>query len=222
MEGWVLSAPRLRMARLKLANRLLDRTEAFSGVALPYPKELESILNLYAKGTVSFQRVVEVVRDVFRGHASGWLWVEKPLLLVLPQLGARVECYLRTAGELLSHYSELLALTLRTRITGKIKLDEWRMFSTRAEVTPRKGWITIVNGMPRSTHAVDVWKLPYPPPETLDARTITDEAVKEYVDYVFNYIVQSRNLDEAYLKWLEERKNIRVHTLWKLLRLISE
>jgi len=36
---------------------------------------------------------------------------------------------------------------------------------------------------------------------------------------VFTYIVHSKNIDEAYLRWLEERKGLRVPELWKLLEM---
>ena len=41
------------------------------------------------------------------------------------------------------------------------------------------------------------------PTETLSADSLSLEAVKRHVGYVFDYVIPLSSLDEAYLRWLE-------------------
>jgi len=222
MPAQVFLAPKLKLARMKLANMLMELAGELEGVALPYPKELEKVLNLYARGVVGYQRLVETVRESMQGFSSSWLWVEEPLLLALPRLGVRrVLCYLRSAADIFSSAAELVTLAFRARVTGRVDLEEWKKVLGAGNVEAREGYVTIASSAPRGLQARDTWGLPYPPPESLDPDNLSEKAVREYVDYVFNYITRSRNLDEAYLRWLEEKKGLRVPELWALLRLIT-
>jgi hypothetical protein len=222
MPAQVLLAPKLRLARMKLASTLMELAGEVEGIALPYPKELERVLSLYAKGVVGYQRLMEAIRESMQGFSSSWLWVEEPLLLALPRLGVRrVLCYLRSAAEAFSSAAELVSLAFRARVTGRIDLEEWRKALRGGDVEVREGYVTIASRAPQGLQARDTWGLPYPPAEALDPANLSEEAVKEYVDYVFNYITRSRNLDEAYLRWLEEKKGLRVPELWDLLKLVA-
>uniref|UniRef100_A0A7J3X6X6 Uncharacterized protein n=1 Tax=Thermofilum pendens TaxID=2269 RepID=A0A7J3X6X6_THEPE len=201
---------------------LMELAGELEGIVLPYPKELERVLNLYARGVVGYQRLVEAIRESMQGFSSSWLWVEEPLLLALPRLGVRrVLCYLRSAAEVFSSAAELVSLAFRARVTGRIDLEEWRKALGSISVEVKEGYVTVASRAPRGLHAQDTWGLPYPPAETLDPASLSEEAVREYVEYVFNYITRSRNLDEAYLRWLEEKKGLKVPELWDLLRLIA-
>lgn len=222
MSGRVFLAPRLRLARLKLANILLEHSGMFEGVALPCPRELERVLNLYVRGTVGFQRVVDSVRGVLQGFSSSWLWVEEPLLLALPRLGVKVvACYLRSASEALASAMDLVSLAFRGRVSGKFNVEEWRKTVSGEGIEAREGWAAIASRSVKGVEASDVWGLPYPPPEALSPEDVSEEKIKEYIDYIFDYILVSHNLDEAYLRWLEERRGIRKPELWRLLRLAS-
>lgn len=210
-------APRLRLARMKLAEALLGLEEV-RGIALPYPRDMERILNLYAQGYVGWQRVFEEARERMPGYYRSWLWTEEPLIRALPILGARVRCYLPPTDEVFREASELVILAFRVRVTGRVNLDEWRKAIGGERVAPPNEQVTVAS-VPHEGEGVDVWGLPYPPSELLASGQLTEELVREYVDYVFSYIVHSRTLDEAYLRWLEERKGVRAVNLWQLLAL---
>lgn len=213
----LLHAPRLRLARVKLAEKLLEM-ESVERVALPYPGDLERVLNLYSQGLVSWRRVVEEARERMPGYFRSWIWSEEPLLRALPLLGARVKCYMPPSEKYFREASELALLAFRARVTGRIDLEEWRRVLKGDRAVPAEQ-VAIANSPPVEGVGLDVWGLPYPPSEVLTAWSLSEEAVREYVDYVFTYIVHSKNLDEAYLKWLEERRGIRVPELWKLLEM---
>ena len=223
MSGVVLLSPRIRLGRFKLANKLLEEELSPEVLQLPYPKELERVLNLYVKGVLGVHRVFEYVREVLGEFASSWLWIEEPLILSLPRIGVkRILCYLRDAADAIANASQLVSLAFRVRVGGKINLEEWRKTLTDSYMETREGWVTVANSFKVAPRAVDTWGLPYPPPERLDPDNITEEDVREYVEYIFNYIVNSRNVDEAYLRWLNEKKGLQTPELWRLLRLISQ
>ncbi|UNQ73447.1 hypothetical protein [Infirmifilum sp. NZ] len=97
-------------------------------------------------------------------------------------------------------------------------LEEWRrLLEGRPSLDPGL-YDAVVSSTPiEGFESREVWGLPYPPSETLGSEPLTREAVQEYVDYLFNYVVRSRNLDEAYLRWLEERRGAKARDLWELL-----
>ncbi|PLJ77404.1 hypothetical protein [Infirmifilum sp. SLHALR2] len=89
-----LLAPRLRLARLKLASVLSGELAGEKPlVALPYPREAEKPLNLYAKGLIDWPRLKLALRDIYGDFYRSWLWTEEPLIRALPLAEARVKCY---------------------------------------------------------------------------------------------------------------------------------
>jgi len=214
----LLHAPRLRLARVRLAEVLLE-LEGAERVALPYPSDLERVLNLYAQGLVGWRRVVEEARERMPGYFRSWLWSEEPLLRALPLLGAKVRCYMPSSKDYFSRASELAVLAFRVRVTGKVDIEEWRKLLGSGAAAPPAEHVVVASRPPGGGLGVDVWRLPYPPSEVLSSSNLSEEAVREYVNYVFTYIVHSKNIDEAYLRWLEERKGLRVPELWKLLEM---
>lgn len=217
-----LLAPRLRLARIKLAGILGGE---FAGeephVALPYPREIEKHLNLYARGIIDWDRLKTALHDLYGGFCGSWLWTEEPLLRTLPIARARVKCYGASAAEYLRRGGDLAVLALKARVRGEVDLEEWRRaVGGRPAIDPGL-YDAVVSSTPmEGFENRDLWNLPYPPSETLGS-PLTREAVLEYVDYIFDYVVKSRNLDEAYLRWLGERRGLRVPELWRLLELVS-
>ncbi len=218
-----LLAPRLRLARVKLADAI---SREFAGdrvaIALPYPPELERQLNLYSRGLLDWTRLKLSLRDLYGDFYRSWLWTEEPLLRALPVVGASVKCYGSRAAEYTKRGGDLAVLAFKARVRGEIDLEEWRrVVGGKPALEPGPYDVVVSSAPVEGFESRDVWGLPYPPSETLSSSTLTREAVLEYVDYVFNYIVKSRNLDEAYLRWLEERRGIRAPELWRLLELVS-
>ncbi|QOJ79074.1 hypothetical protein IG193_00990 [Infirmifilum lucidum] len=218
-----LLAPRLRLARVKLASTI--SREFASGevvIALPYPPELEKQLNLYSKGLINWTRLKLSLRNLYGDFYRSWLWVEEPLLRAMPVIGAKVKCYGSRASEYTKRGGDLAVLAFKARARGEINLEEWRKVVEGRPLLEPGPYDVVVSSAPmEGFENRDLWGLPYPPSEALGSSPLTREAVLEYVDYVFNYIVKSRNLDEAYLRWLEERKGVRAPELWRLLELVS-
>lgn len=206
------------MARLKLSEKLLDLGEEIRGVYVPYPREMERVVNLYARGEVGWDRVVEEARRGMPEFYRGWLWVEEPLIRSLRVLGARVACYGDKLEGLYRSAGEFLSALLRVRVTGEVRLEEWRKLLSRSEVPVREGYVTVSSfSVPGATN-VDVWGLPYPPTDEPDVGS--EGWVRELVEYVFDYLVTSRNVDEAYVKWLRERRGVRARELEEMLSIL--
>jgi len=216
----VLLSPKLRLARLNLAEKLLDLSEEFRGVHLPYPKELEKSLNAYARGIIDWRSIVEEVKRLMPGFARGWLWVEEPLIRSLRFLGKDVKCYGDSSLELVSRSGKYLSLLFRVHVTKQIDLEEWRQLFGREKVPLDENYVTVASKSVEGARNIDTWGLPYPPTEDIDP--LTKEKILELTEYVFNYILTSKNLDDAYLKWLEEKKGVRKTDLWRLLELVEK
>jgi len=214
-----LLAPRLRLARLKLASVLSGELVGEKPlVALPYPREAEKPLNLYARGLIDWPRLKLALRDIYGDFYRSWLWIEEPLIRALPLAEARVKCYGASHSEQVKRGGDLAVLAFRARVMGEVDLEEWRrLLEGRPSLDPGL-YDAVVSSTPiEGFESREVWGLPYPPTETLGSGPLTRQAVQEYVDYIFNYVVRSRNFDEAYLRWLEERKGVKARDLWELL-----
>jgi hypothetical protein len=216
----VLLSPKLRLARLNLAEKLLDLSEEFRGVYLPYPKELEKSLNAYARGIIDWRSIVEEVKTLMPGFARGWLWVEEPLIRSLRLLGKDVRCYGDSSLDLVSRSGKYLSLLFRARVSKQIDLEEWRQLFRGEKVPLDENYVTVASRSVEGARNIDTWGLPYPPTEDMDQPTI--EKISALIEYVFNYILPSKNLDDAYLRWLEEKKGVRKTELRRLLELVEK
>lgn len=216
----VYLAPRLRLARLRLAGMLSEKyADAGPRVALPCPPELERPLSLYARGLEGWSGLKLRLREALGGFHGSWLWVEEPLVRALPLLKAEVRCYGPRASEFTKRGGELAVLAFRARARGEVSLEEWRRVLGGGAQAPDLSCCDVAVSSRRVEGQVNIeaWPYPYPPSESLDPSNLTREAVLEYVDYVFNYIVGSGSLDEAYLRWLGERRGLKPRELWNLL-----
>ncbi|MCC6003496.1 MAG: hypothetical protein LM590_04070 [Thermofilum sp.] len=215
----VLLSPKLRLARLSVAERLASLMEEFRGIFLPYPRELGKALNAYARGVLDWRGVFEEVKSLMPGFFRGWLWVEEPLIRSLRMLGKEVRCYGDASAQLLARSGKYLSLLLRARVSGRIDLEEWRRVLGEEKVPVAEGYVTVSSRRVEGAENIDSWGLPFPPTDDVDV--VTREKVSEIVDYVFNFVVVAENLDAAYLKWLEVKKGIKRADLWELLGILG-
>ena len=212
-KAWVIVAPRLRIARILVGEALLSFTGGVEGVLLPYPLELEPVLQRFVRGSIEWEEFLREVKEKDLLHTRSWLWIEEPLikrLRLLRDLGIKleVECYGLKVRVLTNLASELLRLTLRARLKGRVELECWRdMLSRRAQVVLKDYYITISSSELRDVQCrvLNVWRYPLPPSEELSLSNLSEESVMRYVSYIFDYVATSVNVDEAYLKWLEEQ-----------------
>jgi len=206
MGAWVLVAPRLRMARLWAAEKLALYADELRGVLLPYPRELELPVRRFVRGIVEWEELVSRVRDMGLPYVDAWSWTEEPLLRTLRSLEGRgyrlaVECYGPPLRDDAESSWELTRLLLRTRVTGRVDLEAWRKLVSSGRPPTREGYAT-VSLRPAEGATVLAWEYPFPPGDALSAETLSEESVKALVDYVFNYLITTRNPDEAYVRWL--------------------
>ena len=210
-KAWVIVAPRLRIARILVGETLLSFTEKVKGVLLPYPLELEPVLQRFVRGSIEWEEFLREVKEKDLLHTRSWLWIEEPLikrLRLLRDLGIKleVECYGLKVRVLTNLASELLRLTLRARLKGRVELERWRdILSRGVQVVLKDYYVTISSLEPRGVEGrvLNVWRYPLPPSEELSLSNLSEESVMRYVSYIFDYVMTSINVDEAYLKWLE-------------------
>ncbi len=205
MGAYVLVAPRLRLARLWAAEEIALAADELRGVLLPYPRDLGAPVRRYVRGASSWEDLVAEVRRLGLPYADVWSWTEEPLLRRLRSLWAggfrlAVECYGSSLADEARATEELLRLLLRTRVTGKIDLAAWaRLVGGRPPV--REGYATLSLRAAGEAKVVE-WGYPMPPSDSLAPENLSEESVKRYVDYIFDYLMKARNPDEAYLMWL--------------------
>ncbi len=218
----MLVAPRLRMARLLAGEAVAELAEVARGVLLPYSQDLECHIRRYISGIIGWPELLRAVRGSGLPYAASWGWVEEPLLRRLRSLREKgftltVKCYGPSIGEEAALTTELLRQVLRVRLMGEVNLEEWKRLLNRGRHVPlEEGFVTLSSIPVKGAAVVKVWR--YPPPPT-DALSVDGpEAVKRYVDYIFEYIIPSSSLDEAYLRWLRSQPNWReaASRLWAL------
>mgnify|MGYP001626406308 CR=1 FL=1 len=205
MPAWVLAAPRLRLARLWAAEQLASLADEVRGVALPYPRELETPVRRFVQGLIGWEELVARVRREGLPYVDVWSWTEEPLLRGLRSLASsgyelRVECYGPPLAEEARASWELTRLILRVRVTGRVELEAWRGVVGSGSAPAREGFATL-SLRPAGPRSI-VWGYPFPPSDALSAETLSEEGVRAMVDYIFRYVVTTSNPDEAYLRWL--------------------
>lgn len=207
----MLVAPRLRMARLLAGEAVAELAEAARGVLLPYPRDLERYIKRYVSGAIRWVELLRAVEGSGLPYAGSWEWVEEPLLRRLRSLWERgfrlaVRCYGPSVGEEAERVAELLRQILRVRLRGEVDLEEWkRVLSGGRPVPLEEGFVTLSSKPVKGAAVVEAWRYPPPPTEALSANSVSPEAVKRYVNYIFDFIIPSGSLDEAYLRWLESQ-----------------
>ncbi|MCS7104348.1 MAG: hypothetical protein NZ954_02125 [Thermofilaceae archaeon] len=210
MEPWVIVASRLRLARLWAAEEIVLAADELKGVLLPYPSELERHVKGFVKGLTTWDDLVSAVRDSGLPYVDAWAWTEEPLLRRLRSLHASgfklsIECYGPPIAVEAEASWELARQILRVRVTGKVDLEAWRKLVGKREPPAKAGYATI-SLQPIEIARVTAWEYPPPPTDSLSSRNLSEEQVMRMVNYIFNFVVTSRNPDEAYIRWLEELK----------------
>ncbi len=220
--SWVLAAPRLRLAKLWLAEKLAELAERLEGVLLPYPVDMVQRVKSFIQGSMSWEELVQAAASLGLAGASSWAYVEEPLLRMLKTLNMqgvplKIKCYGPSVKEEAELAWELLRLLINARLRGVIDLEAWREVLPSSPVPAEEGYATVTSRRVEGANVLS-WDHPFPPGEELTADNLTLESVREYVDYVFRYVMLSSNVDEAYLKWLEssEGRSERVRQLRSL------
>ena len=228
MIAWVLVAPRLRIARFLAGTALSGFAGKSRGVLLPYPRDIEEHVRDFVYGIIEWRRLLEKVKRAGMSYVRSWAWIEEPLLgklRLLHELGAGfdVRCYGPSTMELFQLTGEILKLVFRVRVTGKVDLESWRrILKTEIKIPLREVYVTFSSVQPKihGVEVIDVWKYPIPPTERLSLETLSQDTVKNYVSYMFDYIIESKNVDEAYLKWLNDKGMEVPENLKKLAKLL--
>ncbi len=213
----VLFVPRLRIARAFALNYIAELAGKFEELSLPYPVELERSLRAYARGIVDWSSLKRRVERLLGFYARAWLKVEEPLVRGLRALYEISEFSITLYGTLesvnkrLEGALELARLVLRTKIGRRVELGEW-MKVIGSAATPsipraREGSVVVVEQRPSCAH-VEVLPGYVDSPADKLAKTEGSglaEAVREYVEYVTEYVLRYRDVDEAYFRWLLDK-----------------
>jgi hypothetical protein len=205
MGAYVLVAPRLRLARLWAAEEVALAADELKGVLLPYPRDLEAPVRRFVRGASSWEELVAEVRRLGLPYTDVWSWTEEPVLRRLKSLWASgfhlaVECYGPPLADEARATEELLRLLLRTRVTGKVDLSAWAKL-VGGQPPVKEGYATLSLRAASGARVVE-WGYPMPPSDALGPENLSEESVKRYVDYIFDFLMRARNPDEAYLMWL--------------------
>lgn len=60
-----------------------------------------------------------------------------------------------------------------------------------------------------------------PPSDSLSLENLSEESVKSYVNYIFDFLMKARNPDEAYLMWLNHNFPSAAEELGKLAKTLG-
>ncbi|GEM_PF-3586032 len=217
-----LYTPRLKIARLFAASLILGRAERISLLALPYPKEMEEALEKFVKGLVSWSSFQLRVVNFMGSYGRSWLNLEEPLLLGLklafeknPNLKLLLYGSLEKEDLKYRVVSELAALALRARITGRVDVEEWRRVLSwfrkippELQIEARQAVVIIESKSHVPRGAILVEALPgyvESPIEKLFSSRISEQIVGEYVEYILDYLAKYPSIDCAYFKWVKDK-----------------
>ncbi len=220
-EGVIVFIPRLRLARAQALGALANISDKARGLALPYPVELARTVRAYVKGKVSWEDVKLRLRRLLGVYGGIWLKIEEPLLRGLKELGFADLVFTARARGIVKGFTsalELLAYALRLRLGAAVNPSE--VYSLTHRLRPyigfepglaARGYAVIVDSLRIAQVLAESFRLVNVMPGYVETpleeliwagRGEVLEALRRYTNFVFNYLTTSRDLDEAYLRWV--------------------
>jgi len=215
-----LYTPRLKIARLFAASLVLGRAEEIELLVLPYPREIKMELEKFTRSIISWKYLQKRIIELMGSYGYSWLDIEEPLFLGLKLIRERnpkLDLYLyRSIGDEDEKYritSDLLALALKYRVTGKIEVEEWRRVLSgyrrkRVEVGDKRAIIIIEDKLQAPSGSILIEALPgyiESPLDKLFSSPVSEQIIKEYIEYVTEYLAKYSSIDYAYFKWLKDK-----------------
>jgi len=220
--------PRLKIARLFTASIILDKANFIEELALPYPRELRRELLNFAANLTSWRKFQKHVVDLMGSYGYSWLDMETPLLFTLKLLHEKnhninIVLYGSLVGENKKYriVTELISLALKARLTGKIDLREWDSLIEKMRKARRVNLGPILKRAKQAIVVLEEKTLPLPnailiealpgyvesPLEKIVSATAEKlkDAIRDYVDYVLDYLVKYSSVDYAYFKWIKDK-----------------
>lgn len=120
---------------MKAAYLLDEIGKRFDTLLLKFPIELEEAIIKRAYGVISIDHFIDeaVKRNLIPKPFGAWEYTARPFLYALPKIFEKfpnlsIRCYSNSENEFASADMgvEIAKLTLRTAITGNVKVSEWR------------------------------------------------------------------------------------------------
>lgn len=231
-EIHVLIVPSLRKSHEKAAAVM--RSSHYDKVFLNLPRSLQSLISKMVLGRMDFEEFLERMKIFLPEPKGAWIYLLEPILRALNEVKSEVYCYLEDFEEIAKNSVEIAVLTLKATITGRICVDEWlkvlkplpssssiEFIAYRAEgkclcISNLSGW-NIARRIRNYGHEVflkcveSFYRLK--PLETLAilleigkaTPEIAERLIKEHVKFINEYVLRSRDLDEAYSLWASSR-----------------
>ena len=129
----ILVVPNLRSSAVK-ASRMIEEKNDVHTLFLHEPQNIETYVRRYSEGRISFEAMVEEVRNskLVPEPIGSWLYTSEPILRALPRLHRQrgklsVFCYQDTDQfrKTSSLAADIALLTYRATAVGKIDIKEW-------------------------------------------------------------------------------------------------
>ncbi|RLE64063.1 MAG: hypothetical protein DRJ38_06195 [Thermoprotei archaeon] len=215
-----IHTPKLKIARLFAAGLILAKAEKADLLALPYPKEMKNELEKFTRNLLSWNQLQKRIIELMGSYGYSWLNIEEPLFLGLrlirernPRLKLFLYGSISEEDEKYRLISDLLALALKCKLKGRIEVREWRQILNRyhrsqIEIKDKKAIIVVEDRSQIPRDSILVEALPgyvESPIERLFSLQISEQVIKDYIEYVTEYLVRYSTIDYAYFKWVKDR-----------------
>ena len=131
----LLLSPNLRTSNMKLADLLQQTVARFGSLFLDFPREMSGLINDLAVENISYDELLDEVRRsrLIPEPVASFEYAAKPVLSALTKIrsinpGLEIVCYGSSENEFASMNNavELARLTLRTSMTGRVDVKDWR------------------------------------------------------------------------------------------------
>lgn len=129
----ILAAPNLKISWMKMRSYL--RGANYDSLFLNFPQNLENLIVELSNGKLTLEDFIDIVKErkMLPEPVGSWIYVVEPILKSLRELkqlkpNMEIFCYRDVEYSRISMQiaSEIAILTLRTSITGKVNVKEWK------------------------------------------------------------------------------------------------
>ncbi|MCS7097789.1 MAG: hypothetical protein NZ922_02280 [Candidatus Methanomethyliaceae archaeon] len=225
-EIQVLLVPNLRKSYEK-ASLIIEESH-FDMLFLNLPRNTQYAISSYCSGKITLNELKERLNFLPPEPTNSWIYFFEPILKVLKH---ETYCYIESYDDFAKITSEILVLTFRSIVTGKINLREWiellkpksmdfevEFISHRARgkclcISDIHGW-NLAHGIRKYDHKVSIKSVErlyfLKPLESLcllierGKLDMAEALIKEHIKFISEFVLKSNNIDEAYFSWIKK------------------
>ncbi len=236
---YIVLSPRLKKYYTAVARWFLEKARGVEKIFLPLPKTMEEILVTYLLAGKDFREFVARVipqSPKFLEYFEPLYNALRKTISINPEL--EVTCYkhLTYLEESYNLATKIAFLAIKAVLTGKVNFSEWEsiLAGTRRSVRGEAEYIChkldtsaviiatvvdteLVRALWRSSRGIKVILpapyIPTPLERLYRSKEDFEKNIREHIRYIGDYVLKSKTLDEAYLRWIKDTYGVRARRI---------